>query len=619
MDQGIIEISELRRQLARSKRRSWVRAVGTPISADRAQLLFAQVHVGLEPEGWVSTCWRYEQSVLAADDVTASALLAALAPGATSELMLDGISFVLQLADAPFSWERKPSLAQYDETQLPWPSQIFTPRLETSPPSPQAPGGFLVGQDEAPSFPAFGAAFRAFFFGDYSVTGVNNPILGQLSIRVVDERARIQRVGSTDDGIDVWIGGRGLRNARLEFNSRSERMTLASLEPGRVSVPLPSGKLPPDAWVWLKQGSDWLDFRSLQRWGGHVSRDVDVEDPDAIGDGAKRPARPTATIGSAWLRERACEYSQRALAAYVDELYHDFFLFAGLAVELAIKARLAEETLVFLAPDKHFSSTLALWGARDDIARLPTGTRTVGGMEALARLIQIQPSVASMQAGVTELLRHRNGEAHLGTVDATLQNRTFISFLRAVNAVLAVDQTTFWFPHTSLVRVTLDGNAQRVQREVHLKISKAIEKFKVIQSLDDERRDALVSILANRVSEHDLDEATVECPACKSVALAFGTNVLDYGEPDFGPDGNVEGVPSWLDFTPLSLRCEACGLHLNDPEELAAAGVAESWVNQDDDVVQAYREIEAAELAEVAEYSDWEPTALEPDSDPEEE
>ncbi|MHB1511459.1 MAG: hypothetical protein ACYCVV_19705 [Acidimicrobiales bacterium] len=134
MDQGIIEISELRRQLARSKRRSWVRAVGTPISADRAQLLFAQVHVGLEPEGWVSTCWRYEQSVLAADDVTASALLAALAPGATSELMLDGISFVLQLADAPFSWERKPSLAQYDETQLPWPSQIFTPRLETSPP-----------------------------------------------------------------------------------------------------------------------------------------------------------------------------------------------------------------------------------------------------------------------------------------------------------------------------------------------------------------------------------------------------------------------------------------------------------------------------------------------------
>lgn len=43
--------------------------------------------------------------------------------------------------------------------------------------------------------------------------------------------------------------------------------------------------MPSDAWLWLKRGTDWIDFRSLGGWGGHQSPDVETELPqDPIAD-----------------------------------------------------------------------------------------------------------------------------------------------------------------------------------------------------------------------------------------------------------------------------------------------------------------------------------------------
>jgi hypothetical protein len=46
----------------------------------------------------------------------------------------------------------------------------------------------------------------------------------------------------------------------------------------RVSIPLPGG-LPSDAWLWLKSGSAWLDFRPLSHWGGALSPDIEIDFP----------------------------------------------------------------------------------------------------------------------------------------------------------------------------------------------------------------------------------------------------------------------------------------------------------------------------------------------------
>jgi len=222
----------------------------------------------------------------------------------------------------------------------------------------------------------------------------------------------------------------------------------------------------------------------------------------------------------------------------------------------------------------------------------------------------MQPTLESLESGVSELLEHRNGEAHMGVIDATLQQRAFVSLLQAFNALLDCDQE-FWAPHSDLVRVTLDRNAERIQQSVHLKLSRARERFTVIAALSVEQREALLAIISTRASEHSLEETTVECPACKSLAVALGSNRLEYGSAEFGKEGEVEGVPSWLLFSPLSLKCEACGLELDNPTELEAAGIGESWLNEDAALLQAFLDAKREEMESVAEYVqelpfDWE-------------
>jgi hypothetical protein len=100
----------------------------------------------------------------------------------------------------------------------------------------------------------------------------------------VDGRARIRRVRVRPTSIDVWLGGRALRDTVVELNGAEYRTVVAVQKP-RVVIPLPDG-LPSDAWIWLKADAEWLDFRPLNQWGGVLSPDVEMElprDPAAAG------------------------------------------------------------------------------------------------------------------------------------------------------------------------------------------------------------------------------------------------------------------------------------------------------------------------------------------------
>ena len=78
--------------------------------------------------------------------------------------------------------------------------------------------------------------------------------------------------------MEVLLGGSSLAGTFLELNGAESRAVVA-VETSHVVLRLPHG-LPGDAWLWLKRGSDWLDFRSLGRWGGHLSPDVEIEVPE---------------------------------------------------------------------------------------------------------------------------------------------------------------------------------------------------------------------------------------------------------------------------------------------------------------------------------------------------
>ena len=166
------------------------------------------------------------------------------------------------------------------------------------------------------------------------------------------------------------------------------------------------------------------------------------------------------------LADSATRYAHRAVDNYVADDLVDFYLSAGIAIEQAMKARLARENIAFIAPDRAFTSAVELWRTRDDIKLLPVGTKTIGGAEAVARVAVIEKAFSPHADSVKEILRFRNGEAHIGAPGASDYRKVFVDFVAAITALLQVAPDVFWGKHSDLVRVTLDENSADIAREV---------------------------------------------------------------------------------------------------------------------------------------------------------
>jgi Putative DNA-binding domain len=238
--------------------------------------------VGARPPFWREQVWSYEECTFGVATFTTARLSSMVSPG-THKLTVGSIDGVFELPDTTSSWQRLPSMASYSQLALPWPSTEFKLNFVNQQ-TLQPPNGYLVGRDDAPSFPTFGATYNAFFHGDFTLTGTSTPPAGQITVRMVDNRARITRVRIRPASLDVWVGGRHLRGTRLELNGAGYRTSTILMKGGRVTLPLPTG-LPADAWLWLKTGHEWLDLRALRGWGGRTSPDVEAELPqDPIAD-----------------------------------------------------------------------------------------------------------------------------------------------------------------------------------------------------------------------------------------------------------------------------------------------------------------------------------------------
>ncbi|WAX55129.1 ATP-binding protein [Jatrophihabitans cynanchi] len=236
----------------------------------------AQIVVGVCPPGWREESWFYEDCVFATSLSTTARLAALLGEPGERRLIVGSVEAGFELPATTFSWQRLPSLAAYSQLALRWPSteyKLHLPNQQTF----QQPAGYLVGRDEAPSFPTLSAAYSAFFHGDFTLTSTGTPPLGLITVRVIDNRARINRVRIRPSSLDVWIGGRQVRGVRLELNGVQDRTSAILTKPGQVTIPLPHG-LPADAWLWVKSGHEWLDFRALSGWGGRISPDVENDE-----------------------------------------------------------------------------------------------------------------------------------------------------------------------------------------------------------------------------------------------------------------------------------------------------------------------------------------------------
>lgn len=282
------------------------------------------------------------------------------------------------------------------------------------------------------------------------------------------------------------------------------------------------------------------------------------------------------------LAESAERYAKRALAAFVNEEDAEFALCAGIAVELAMKARLARENPVFVAPERNFPAVVALVRLGADVEKLPMGTHTATARQALERVEYLDPSFSAHSAGVRNLLLHRNGEAHLGLVDATRRRALGVSFFRAINGLLRVKADVFWAPHDRLVTALLDQEAETLKQAVEIKLAAARVRYEHLVGLvhfDAVEASAQVAAVA-LASDTSLVE---QCPVCsEETAIAVGDNHEEV-ESD-GGDWASWSVCLWTS----SFRCLMCGLSLESPEEIQAAGLPEALDNPHADLADLW-------------------------------
>jgi len=268
-------VTEVAQALKPMRRRSYVRAC-LSTETDPPSLRYADIIVGKPPPQWREDAWRYEPLVFVADTVTSGQLADAISPprGDLSVLSLNGIVAAVDISpDERLSCQRRPSHAVHDRTELDWPSHEL--QLGLADRNHQWPHGFLTSA-AASSFAAAAAAFNAFFYGDYRVTGANAPSLGQVQLRLIDDQARLGRVRVGPTVLSARIDGRGVAGTVVQLNGVTGPLTFVVDRAGVVNIPLPDG-LPSDAWLWLLRETQWLDFRSLGGWPAYETRDVTYE------------------------------------------------------------------------------------------------------------------------------------------------------------------------------------------------------------------------------------------------------------------------------------------------------------------------------------------------------
>jgi hypothetical protein len=324
----------------------------------------------------------------------------------------------------------------------------------------------------------------------------------------------------------------------------------------------------------------------------------------AAGDKPLEPLSAAGVALAARLGSAAQQQAHSALEAYGRADAANFYVHAGIALELAIKSRLAVHSVFFLIgkTSDWFAAGCRLAGLEPDANRVVT----VGGADALARLRILDKALPSeFIEQVTTTIERRNEVIHLGLSskpsDAELLKAS-AAFVRAISELLRWKPERFWGNHEELAGRLVDEELDAVQVRVAVATANAERQLRQLTV------EAQVAI-ANATLEWfetiaDYDSIEVTCPVCQWQARGSGI-VVDEGdlvedpEPDEADprlgDKNLRYVPDFRTNV-LHLNCDVCGLSLSGPDELRVAGLTDLSIrneraNRDTDFQADYNEM----------------------------
>lgn len=298
-DRGSIEFTALDAKLNELADTSACMRAVVRRTADGWELHHMTAIVGFTPEDWRDQTWQYEELAFIACRVPASALAGLFvdkrrydpaAEGADSALadkdepnhrvlVLGSLHVAVPAASGPAQWTREPSFARHERSPLPRPTTKLT--IASREPGRSVPHSVLVAQ-WLPSFPESSSAWRAFNESDYSLAGAPTVPHELAVIRIAAQDGWIGRVRVSATQLIVETKGYELAGCELEVYGVTGRANHPLDGPTTLRLALDHG-LPEDAWLWLKRGTRWLDYRSIHPqsgWTGDLAAaGVEIEEP----------------------------------------------------------------------------------------------------------------------------------------------------------------------------------------------------------------------------------------------------------------------------------------------------------------------------------------------------
>lgn len=275
------------------------------------------------------------------------------------------------------------------------------------------------------------------------------------------------------------------------------------------------------------------------------------------------------------LGSTAGKHAHAALDAYRRGDFETFYVQAGIALELAMKAKLAGISPYLLAPDgvKWFQHgqnfAKGLTSAK--------GLRSVSADHALQRLQAIEPALmAGIASNIEETVTRRDQSVHMGVYtkpsDEELLSHA-AAFVQAVNGLLLQEPTQFWSEYGGLAGELVADERDVVRVRVETKFATARSLF---AALTEDQRSTLSengSAFFDEYAEETPGLVLVECPVCASQAVANG-DLTDDGEPDWDhrepdPVGWIHDIKTVI----TSFDCKVCQLTLEGADEIVAAGL----------------------------------------------
>lgn len=268
-----------------------------------------------------------------------------------------------------------------------------------------------------------------------------------------------------------------------------------------------------------------------------------------------------------WLKAKV--FINRALAGREEGAFDEAGVWAASALELLGKAALSRINPLLIAdPSDDGRSLLIAAGVSKDTQ----GFKTIQAKTVFSRCARAFPSFNEREAGL--IAGNRNEELHSGTTPfQELHEDSWWERYWAQASVLVAAQgetveALVGAQRTQEVEGYLARNAENIKHRVAASIERGRQHFAWL--LTAAGGGTLKPTVPPASSAYEFEHES-ECPACESPGLLLG-DYVGSSEIDYDPD---DGYPTeHLVVYAEEFACPYCGLHLQGPEALLAAGLS---------------------------------------------